>query len=291
VQKNAKPAVAVLATLFALLLWQLFKETSWALTLEATLEHFAEWIGIPRPTLVAAAFPFVLAIAAMWVLAWASYSLGLRDRALKAEFEFVYDPNDPRFVKVGPHKTTYFVGLRIKAQRTIDSPSVLALDGPFTERVIRGAGASLGPPGYFFLYRGGALDPEVTETIELFDLPFSENLPKEETDLLRHTQTFTLEARGRDARPVTAVFEYNPPRNSNDTSALMKSTSHNCRSELPHDRKNTGKDDPYLVSSGGRNSAASFSHLRIVSTSSETPHLARSLAIAEGCGLRDSLGS
>jgi hypothetical protein len=59
------------------------------------------------------------------------------------------------------------------------------------------------------LYQGGAIDPDVTEPIELFDLPLRENLPKYE-DFMQNVYTFTLEARCRDAKPCTAEFEYDP---------------------------------------------------------------------------------
>jgi hypothetical protein len=60
------------------------------------------------------------------------------------------------------------------------------------------------------MYEGGAIDPDVTEMIGLFDLPFRENLSKDENDLLRAKQTFVLEGRCRHSKPCFAEFEYDP---------------------------------------------------------------------------------
>jgi hypothetical protein len=207
---SSKSALAICVAALTAVILAFLKETYWAALVDTVFDTTAHLFGVERAKMMATAAPFVIAITAAWVIIMVTYQLGMRDRTLKPEFDFIYDAHDPRFVKAEKHKTTYFVGLKIKARRTIDAPSVLAADNPFTERVIHGRGAPSGPSGYFFVYRGGALDPDVTETVELFDLPFFENLPKERTDILRQVQTFTLEARGRDARPVTAVFEYNP---------------------------------------------------------------------------------
>jgi hypothetical protein len=115
------------------------------------------------------------------------------------------------------HKTVYYVGLHITSIRTIFHPSIRAISGPFTDRVIgphhwRHRGGDH-PTGHaVVIYEGGAIDPNVTESVELFELPFRDHLPRDETDLLRKIQTFTLEARCRDAKPCFAKFEYDPDK-------------------------------------------------------------------------------
>lgn len=209
---SSRPAVVVLVAILGGLLWLFLKETYWAIAMETAIERFADWLGMSRPAMVAAATPYVLALAAASTVVWAAYSVGARDRHLKPEFEFVFSQTDPRFVRNESERTIYSVGLHITAQRTIDWPSVRAHEGPFTNRVIASAHPGIAaPPGYVGICEGGALDPEVTQIIELFDLPRYENLNRrDEKDLLGRAHNFTLEARGRDARPVIAMFEYDP---------------------------------------------------------------------------------
>jgi hypothetical protein len=209
---STKPVLAVLAMVLAGLFWTFLKETYWAMTAEAAIEELAMRLGMSRPAMIAAATPYLLSFAAALAVVWAGYSLGVRDRGLKPELEFVYSHTDHRFVRVHQHKTTYFVGLRVKAKRTIDSPWVFAFKGPFADKVIAAAHPQdVLSPNYLVLYRGGALDPTVMETIELFDLPHYEHLPKRD-DLLAHAHIFTLEARGRDTVPARAEFEYDPEK-------------------------------------------------------------------------------
>jgi|ERR1700730_11650547 hypothetical protein len=211
---RSKPAVAVLSAILAGLLWVFLKETYWAVVIETATERFAEWLGIPRPAIMAAVAPFVLAFASASAVAWAAYALGVQERKMKLPLEFVYLPNDEKFVKKLEHKTRYFVGLHVISPKTVHFPSVRAIRGAFTDRVIEphhGPGGSY-LEGAVSIYTGGAIDPGVTEPIALFELPHRENLPKDETDLLRNKQTFTIEARCRDAKPCFATFEYDPDK-------------------------------------------------------------------------------
>ena len=154
------------------------------------------------------------AFAVLWQLLRGSASKWGRAQA-EAAFEFVYDPNDDRFFKRDDRKDIYRVGLHILASQTIDFPNVRAIDSPFTERVIRPRHDNKPHPiGAVQIYMGGALDPECLELVDLCDLPPHRKYLRieNEKDPLAHVQTFTLEARGRNVRPVTATFEYDPER-------------------------------------------------------------------------------
>jgi hypothetical protein len=205
----SKSSLAVCVTALAAVIVAFLKETYWGFLVDKTFEFAADFFGVERARMMAEASPFAVAIAAASVIVFVAYRLGAKDRALKPELEFVFDQNDRKFVSVEPHKTAYRVGLRVRGDRTIEFPTALIKEGPFADRMFNRRQDA--PRGYHLLYSGGALDPTVMETIDLFELPQYEHLPKDPySRIMREPNTFTLEARGRNTKPATAHFEYNP---------------------------------------------------------------------------------
>jgi hypothetical protein len=168
------------------------------------------------------AIPTLLAIAIIWIMVRVikrDYEKQLKAAKAALEkggpaFEFVYDPANPRWVSADSQKTRYCIGLRILSRQTIDHPNIWALEGPFTKRIFSRIAKEINPAGAVMIYSGGAIDPSVTEPIELFGLPTSKQYLaiKGPDDPLRSVQRFTLEARGRHCEPVRAQFEYDPDR-------------------------------------------------------------------------------
>jgi hypothetical protein len=171
-------------------------------------------------------FPFMIAtVAASWVAFFVIRLLGApqhlykeieseikrRDEREAKKFEFVFDPNDRRFVRTNYQKTSYFFGLHILAKETIDSPNVWALDSEFTRMTFARKFMSTHASRNVLIYSGGAIDPDHTEIIEMYALP-SEKKWLGERSPLCSTYRFTLQARGRNCKPVDQEFEYDPDK-------------------------------------------------------------------------------
>jgi hypothetical protein len=208
---GGKSIIALLVPAFAALLWALVKDTYVAVAIEEATGQVAEYLRIPRAAMIAAATPYILALGVISATAVTAYQLGTRDRQLKPAFEFVYDENNPHWVQTGlPGHMYYFIGLHILSPRTVDFPKVWMLKGPLTQRLF----APEHPSGSWQIYQGAALDPGVTESVKLFNLPPERkflNL-RYDDDPIGSRQIFTLEARGRNCKAVTADFEYDPDK-------------------------------------------------------------------------------
>jgi hypothetical protein len=189
----------------------LFRETSWALTIETGVDKLAHAIGLERSAMIGVAAPYVLALGAAYAVAFVAYRLGTHERAQKPDFDILFDPKDPRFVKQDENETTrFFIGLRILRRECVLYPNVRARESEFTTSVLSSFGR-LEPSGSVQLYAGGALDHEDIELIELVRLPSYGFLNiRGPDDPIGHIQRFVLEARGRNATTFRAEFEYDP---------------------------------------------------------------------------------
>jgi hypothetical protein len=210
---GSKSTLAVLVTVLATILWAALRDTYVAVAVETATEHAAKWIGIPRADMIAGLTPYLLAIAASFVVALVSYNLGIRDQTLKPTFKFIYDTKDNRFVRRDEQKISYFVGLRVVSKTTVEFPNVRILEGRFTSRKIaHDKGFDNHRFGPIQLYSGGALDPDDLELVFLCELPPERKylIIESPDDPLDSLQKFTLEARGRHAKTVRAIFQYDP---------------------------------------------------------------------------------
>jgi hypothetical protein len=172
-------------------------------------------------------FPFMIAtVTAAWVVFFVVRFAGAaphfhkelqdeikqRDAQEAKKFEFVFDPSDQRFVRRMQQQTRYFFGLHILAKETIDYPNVWALDSEFTKITFAQRSMSAHhPSGAVAIYKGGAIDPGHTEIIELYDLPNDKKFINARSPL-HAAYRFTLQARGRNCKPVDQEFEYNPDK-------------------------------------------------------------------------------
>ncbi len=208
---SSKSALAVVVAALTTVFLAFLKQTYWAVLVDLAFGHIAKMFGVERATMIALAAPYIVAFAAALVIVIVAYQIGLRDRSLKPAFEIIFDPNDKAFMSSSNERTRYFIGLKILTSHTIDSPNIWALNSPFTDRVFKQIYDNNHPSGNVRIYNGGALDPKVTEIIELFSLRSREYLDMEDkTNPLAIIQQFTLEARGRDVPPVKQKFEYDP---------------------------------------------------------------------------------
>jgi hypothetical protein len=207
---RSKSVVVLLAVLAGTALAALLKDTVLAIAIEEATSRVADWLGVPRAQMIAAVTPYVLAFGVASAVAVASYHLGMRDRAQKPAFEFIFDHSQQWVQTDHPQRISYLFGLHVLAPQTVDFPNVWMLKSPLTKRLFDPEHAS----GGHVLYKGGAIDPDVTEPIQLFDLPPNRkfiNL-RYEGDPLGSRQTFVLEARCRHYKPVQAKFEYDPDK-------------------------------------------------------------------------------
>jgi hypothetical protein len=145
-----------------------------------------------------------------WIIIIAGVSAVIsRIRRGIVDLEIVYDQTDGRFVRPQNDHIRYYVGLRILCHRSVDFPNIRALEGPFANEVL--AVAHNGQPyGNVEIYKGGTLDWDDLEIVELVGLPNRAALPPEPENILNQSHRFTLEARGRDVRVARAEFEYDP---------------------------------------------------------------------------------
>jgi hypothetical protein len=135
----------------------------------------------------------------------------LRDEREAKKFEFVFDQTDRRFVRTKKEKTSYFFGLHILAKETIDFPNVWALDSEFTQITFARRFMQSHPSRDVQIYKGGAIDPDHTEIIEMWEFP-NEKKWIDARSPLRSAYRFTLQARGRHCKPVDQEFEYDPDK-------------------------------------------------------------------------------
>src|SRR5262249_24890958 len=156
--------IAILVPLLATFLWALLRDTYISIAIEEATEKAATWLGIPRADMIAAATPYVLAMGVISATAVTAYHLAIRERTLKPAFEFLYDESSLKYVRADPQATSYYFGLRVLADRTLDSPNVWVLESPFAERMFVHGLTQPHPTGVQ-IYTGGALDPGVTEPI------------------------------------------------------------------------------------------------------------------------------
>jgi hypothetical protein len=196
----------VVAALFILV-----RETYLSVVVDEIITHLANRVGVERPRMMAAIAPFVIYGSVAAAAIYGAFRLGVHERSLKPPFEFIFDKT---FVKKDSYKDIYSVGLHIKSKKTILFPTVRAHKSPFTDTIIADYHLNMDAAGSTIVYSppGGAIDPTVTEPIELCALPFRENFPPNKTHVLHGVQRFTLEARCRDAPPYTAEFEYDPDK-------------------------------------------------------------------------------
>lgn len=210
------------------------KANAWFWLIGIPIVAFIGWwwgLGVLKfPAIWSEFFPFMVATV---VASWAGFfvirfvgaaphfhrklrdEIKLRNEREAKKFEFVFDENDPRFVRTENQKTCYFIGLHILSRETIDFPNIWALHSEFTERIFAKhyMGARHHASRAVQIYKGGAIDPDHTEIIELLDLPTSKkwlNAPL--NDPLRSVQKFTLQARGRNCKPVAQDFEFDPDK-------------------------------------------------------------------------------
>jgi hypothetical protein len=201
----SKSIIALLVALFGVVAWSLLKETYIAIAIEEATQRAAEWLGIPRADMIAAATPLILTFGAGAIVAVTSYRLGARDRSLRPAFEFLYAENSALFVRNVEQRTDYFFGLHILSPATVDAPNVWVLPSPFAERMYVHNNEPIHPSGVE-IWNGGALDPDVTHQINFCSFPPRRFLNlRGPNDPLGTVQRFTLEARGRHCKPVRAI--------------------------------------------------------------------------------------
>jgi hypothetical protein len=154
-------------------------------------------------SLIAAACIAIIIIAVMAIV------LAFRKR----DFEFLFDSSDSRYVEKRGDKIRYCVGLHNLTHRTLPLFSVRTDITPFTTVALpeRDPFKWGRPVGQKFIYQGGAIDPDGTDLIDLFELPA---IPRfSEADLLSKPHTFVLDARAQDAIGIRTRFRYDPRSN------------------------------------------------------------------------------
>jgi hypothetical protein len=121
--------------------------------------------------------------------------------------EIVYDENDQRYVRLRNGATRYYVGLHILAQKSVVFPNIRVVEGEFASLLALARRRS--EFGNVEIYRGGALDPDDLEIVELIGIS---NEPPEKDDPLSRPHRFILEARAQDVRVARKEFEYDPTK-------------------------------------------------------------------------------
>jgi hypothetical protein len=199
------------ATILGGLIGHIFRETGWALTIETAVDKVAHAAGMERPEMIAAATPYIIAIAAAYGLLILGVRLGEQNRKNRPDFGIEFDAADDRFVDVLTDRVRYFVGLRNASDQTIMLPSMRAHNSEFTNQILSECDPyNWGQPvGAMIIYAGGAIDPGGMELIELFSLS---NDQTSHGELLLEEHRFTLETRGRNAKSLCVEFEYNPEK-------------------------------------------------------------------------------
>jgi hypothetical protein len=129
--------------------------------------------------------------------------------------EIIFDENDPRCVRQREEGNgevrRWWVGIRnASTMKSVDDVSLRAQQRTFVECTISVAhmladGRLSRTP---ILTEVATLPPNAEEFVELFGLSASDTWVGK--DILAERSTFVLEARGRDARTVIAVLEYDP---------------------------------------------------------------------------------
>jgi len=71
-----KKALIVVATVLGALVGYFFKETYWAVVIEASVDNFAHSLGMGRPELIGAAAPYLLSLVVCYALVAIAYALG-----------------------------------------------------------------------------------------------------------------------------------------------------------------------------------------------------------------------
>lgn len=194
---GSRPVIVVLGAVLAALLWIFLKETYLAVAVETAVERSATYLGMSKPEMLAAATPYVLAIAAAAAVAWASYGLGVRDRISTPDFDIEFAPGDARFVEISENRIIYRIGLRNLAHRSILFPSIRARNTEFTNQILTERTDWGRPIGAMNVFIANVLDPNALELMELFGLPTEDKyIRPDHKDLLANRHRFTLEARG-----------------------------------------------------------------------------------------------
>lgn len=111
----------------------------------------------------------------------------------------------------GPESEFYSIFLRNTGAATLHEVCLRALDSPFTVAIIAEAKnpAPVRKRAPVLLSGPTTVDPDVTETIELFGLGYNSNITNSEA-ILNNVQTFVLEAHAKDTRAVRRTFQFDP---------------------------------------------------------------------------------
>jgi hypothetical protein len=84
-----KTSLFILASTLGGLVGHLFKETGWAVTIEAGVEKFAHAVGLERSAMIGVAAPYVLALGAAYALAFVAYRFGTQERSQRPHFDIL----------------------------------------------------------------------------------------------------------------------------------------------------------------------------------------------------------
>jgi hypothetical protein len=213
----SKSAFGVLAAALTAIFIVFLRETYWAVLVDIATDHLAEYLGIERAKMIAAAAPFVVAFMAASVVVAATYRLGMRDRALKPKIEILYDPTDINYVRpitglYGPTGEFYSIGINNKGSATIYDITLRALDSWFSRTIIfasQNEGHSTQSHRPVLITHRDALHPHAPEPVQLFGLNYHSD--NSHPDYITNTvQRFTLEITARDSLTVREEFEYDP---------------------------------------------------------------------------------
>jgi hypothetical protein len=205
-----KSVLGILAVVLGFLFFEFFRETYWAIAVDAFFEHMATSAGIEKPALIAAAFQYLLWFTAAFIVIWIAYAIGQQDRAIKSPLEIQYRPNDPRHVEAtgglyGGASRYYVEILNRATDRTIHDLEVVWDRTPFTVFIDSQTRQPV-------LCQSERLDPRESRLVYLFGFDDSILTTPDPVDVLRHASHFIVRARGRGAAEVTAEFEYSPLR-------------------------------------------------------------------------------
>jgi hypothetical protein len=150
-----KSMVAILVGIAAAVVVALLKDYASTTALEEATQEFAVWLGIPKPTMIAAAAPIVLALSVCGILGAACFRLGEAERLKKPKMDI--DPrlafkniiNDKRWLKkhteTDPEKLKHLVSnyLSVRLDREFHE---FLVDGKLTARGEK-KGALMGATG------------------------------------------------------------------------------------------------------------------------------------------------
>ena len=206
-----------LGLLLSLVVWWVLSETIGTIIINWLIDRLASLAGIERAKMIAAVSTYIVLLAVAGVAIYGAYLIGVQDREKNkpSGLKILYDHVGKGHVGVDKQGNAerYWVWLKnASTEKTLYDVTLRAKAGKFVHETIAIAHQR---PGKLLqsepvLLERQELHPEVVEKVMLFGISLDECADEGARDFFSRIHKFTLEARARDTKTVTADFEFNP---------------------------------------------------------------------------------